>query len=144
MDVLIKYPTGDVETIPVRGTNHPLHFELRRHVFMAPLGPGDVVAVNQSMEVVDLISLKPQWIHEVDLHLPSDFLTSSLPPEHPAVRIANRLVDQWSRHTTVTLLTTFCMVMGSPSPRWFDENVANCRYVLGSSIVRTPDLRSLA
>lgn len=67
---------------------------------------------------------------------------STLPPDHPAVRIANRLTDQWSRHTTVTLLTTFNMVMSSPSPRWFDENVASSRYVLGSSVIRTPDVRT--
>lgn len=86
--------------------------------------------------------MKPQWIHEVSLHLPSDYLTAPMTPEHRAVRVSNRLVDQWSRHTMVTLLTTFDMVMGSPSSRWFNDNVASSRFVLGSSILRNPDLRA--
>lgn len=144
MDVQIKHSAGHVEAVPSRATDHPLHFELRRHVFLTPLGPGDVVAVTESMQMIGVVSLKPQWIYEVDLYLPADYLTSTLPPEHPAVKTASRLVDQWSRHAPVTLLTTFSMVMGSPSPHWFHENVASSRYVLGSSVIRTPDVASLA
>lgn len=39
MEVVITHETGALDSVPVRATDHPLHFELRRHALLAPLGP---------------------------------------------------------------------------------------------------------
>lgn len=142
--VMVRYPTGEAETIAARPTDKPDEYELRAHGFLVPLGPGDVVRVDDSMMVQDVVSLDPQLIYHVDLHLPMDFFGDTpLPDDHPAVVAVEKLVDEWQRDTTVTLLTTFSMVISSKTQRWFDEKVAGHNFVQATLLTRTTDVRTM-
>lgn len=141
--VSIHYPSGDVETVTARATNVADEMELRAHSFLLPLGPGDVVRVDEERAVVDVVSLDPQWIYHVDLHLPADFTAGPMPENHPAMKVWNQLVEEWSRDSSVTVLTTFTLVVSSRSERWLKDKVQSNKYVEGFEITRTPETRDI-
>jgi hypothetical protein len=136
--IYITYPTGDIERIKARSTVTAGEFEVRSHAFLCPLAPGDRVRVDANAQITEVVSLEPQFVFHVDLHLPIDFLAGPLPAHHPGVRIANQITEGWARDTTLTHLTTFNFVISSSNWRWFDENVNRSRYVDFSTMTRTP------
>lgn len=139
----ITYPTGAVETLRTRPTDMPGHVELRSHSFLTPLGPGDVLTVDEDGRVTGVVSLEPQWIYTVDLHLPADFLAGPMPDHHPAVVAAEQLAVDWARDTEVTQMTLFNLFVSSKSERWFADVVATSRYVEHAELIRTPDMKEI-
>lgn len=134
----INHGEGATEEIPVAPTDTPRHVELKRHSFLLPLGPGDVVEVDEGGTVTGVVSLAPQWIYMVDLHLPADYLAGAINGNHPAARAVNKLVAEWSRDTAVTMMHGFAMVISSTSERWFEEKVRASRYVEHCEELRNP------
>ena len=110
---------------------------------MQPLGPGDVVTIDDEGRFTGVVSLEPQWIYMVDLHLPADFLAGPLPPHHPAVIAAEKLAADWARDTEVTQMTLFQILVSSKSERWFTETVLTSRYVEHAELLRSPDTASV-
>lgn len=134
----INHAGAATEDIPVVPTATPQHVELRRHSFLLPLGPGDVVEVDEQGVVTRVVSLAPQWIYMVDLHLPADYLAGAIDGNHPAARAVNELVAEWSRDTAVTMMHGFAMVVSSTSERWFEEKVRSSKYVEHCEELRNP------
>ena len=143
MKVSIHYPSGDIETIAARATEVADEMELRAHSFLTPLGPGDVVRIDAEGEVLDVVHLEPQFIWEVALHLPADFLAGPLPEHHPARVIVEGLAETWGRDASVTQMTLFNLVISSQSERWFKDTVAGSKYVEHIAVTRTPKVREV-
>ena len=148
--VTITYPThpdfGDnVEHVNAREVpDQPGRWELTGHAFLTPLGPGDVVEADDDMNLTSVVSLEPQFIYHVELHLPADYLAGPLPDAHPAKRISERLLAEWKRDAWVTELHGFTVAVSSQSQKWLDDKVKASKYVEHMTLTRTPDVESVA
>lgn len=131
------------EQVAAKSTDKPDEFELAGHAFLAPLGPGDIVRVDDDHNVVEVVHLEPQFIYHVDLHLPADFLAGPLSDAHPAKRIAERLFGEWERDTWITVMTDFVCVVSSRSDKWINDKVRSSKYVEHMTLTRTPDTTSV-
>lgn len=130
------------EHLRMRPTQTPGQVELTMHSFLTLLAPGDVVQVADGC-ITEVVSLRPQWVYIVDLHLPKDFLQVPMTDDHPGVRKAEALFERWERDTPVTMSTSWRARVSTTSEQWFIDNVRSHKYVEHVELVRSPDLRRI-
>lgn len=131
------------EQIIAKATDDPHLFEVAGHAFMMPLGPGDIVRIDDDHNIVEVVHLQPQYIYHVDLHLPADFFAGPMPDDHPAKVTMERLFGEWQRDTWITVLTDFVCVVSSQSDRWIEDKVRRSKYVEAMTLTRTPETTSV-
>ena len=135
-------PQDSLEKIMGEETETPRHVVLRGHSFLTTLGPGDVVEVDEHGFATRVVSLAPQSVYEVDLHLPADYLAGPLPDVHPGKTGANALWEEWQKRddVTITQMTTFMARMTANDTR-VNQTVRTHRFVEHVELLRTPGMK---
>lgn len=121
----------------VEGTDSSL-VELRTHATFIPLGPRDIVRVDDGGQVQGIAHVEPLFSLEIYFHLPKDATFGMTPTkDHPAVMAIDCLVSQWRTDALVTH-QGFVLRISSPSHHWLSDNVLSHPFVAFHELIRTP------
>ena len=150
MKVVVRYPSipglDDVlETGAGLAVGDGL-VELRTHMAMIPLAPGDVVRIDGEGTVTGVEHLEKLYTYEIDFHLPSPEMnaarkTTFIPAGDPVLATVDRLEKEWSRDAWVTRFTNFTMAVSSQSMPWLEDKVLSSKLIENYELRRTPDLK---
>lgn len=115
--------------------------ELRGHAYFMPLGPGDIVRIDDDGGVLGVVHLALIRTYQVHFPLPEQIQFGVTPPPcDPTRRVVAAVLKRWEAATVVTQSSNYTARVSSVSLSWLEQEVVNNPLVEYCELVRDEDL----